>query len=60
MRPSPNSSLHDASLVGEHVRCATVYRGQWLAVASGSAAPRHLQARDALLGWPHEQCRRRR
>ncbi len=52
--------LHDASLVGEHLRYAAVYRGQWLAVASWSAAARHLRARDGFIGWTHEQCRRRR
>lgn len=52
--------LHDASLVGEHLRYAAVYRGQWLAVASWSAAARYLRARDGFIGWTHEQCRRRR
>ncbi len=52
--------LRDASLVGEHLRYAAVHRGQWLAVASWSAAARHLKARDAFIGWTHEQCRRRR
>lgn len=52
--------LHDASLVGEHLRYAALYRGQWLAVTSWSAAARHLAARDAFIGWTLEQCRRRR
>lgn len=52
--------LHDATLVGEHMRYAAVHRGQWLAVAAWSAAARHLAARDAFIGWTHEQCRRRR
>lgn len=52
--------LHDASLVGEHLRYAAVHRGQWLAVASWSAPARHLKAREAFVGWTHEQCRRRR
>ena len=52
--------LRDASLVGEHLRYAAVCHGQWLAVASWSAAARHLKARDAFIGWSHEQCRRRR
>jgi len=30
--------LHDATLVGEHMRYAFVYKGQWLAVATWSAA----------------------
>lgn len=52
--------LRDASLVGEHMRYVALYRGQWLAVASWSAAARHLAAREAFIGWTHEQCRRRR
>ena len=45
--------LHDASLVGEHLRYVAVYRGQWLAVASWSAAARYLRARDGFIGWTH-------
>jgi hypothetical protein len=52
--------LHDATLVGEHLRYAVVYRGQWLALASWSAAALHLRDRDEFIGWTHEQCRRRR
>ena len=52
--------LHDATLVGEHMRYAVVYRGQWLALASWSAAALHLRDRDQFIGWTHEQCRRRR
>ena len=52
--------LHDATLVGEHLRYALTYRGQWLAVATWSAAAFHLKARDAFIGWSAEQCRRRR
>jgi hypothetical protein len=52
--------LHDATLVGEQLRYAFVYRGQWLAVATWSAAALHLKARDAFIGWSQEQCRRRR
>jgi hypothetical protein len=52
--------LHDATLVGEHVRYAAVYRGRWLALASWSAAALHLRERDRFIGWTHEQCRRRR
>lgn len=52
--------LHDATLVGEHLRYAAVYRGQWLAVASWSAAARFLRDRDEFIGWTHEQCRCRR
>jgi hypothetical protein len=52
--------LHSVSLVGEHLRYAFVYRGQWLAVATWSAAAFHLKDRDAFIGWNSEQCRRRR
>lgn len=52
--------LHDATLVGEHLRYAAVHRGQWLAVATWSAAAFHLKDRDEFIGWDHEQCRRRR
>lgn len=52
--------LHDATLVGEHLRYAAVFRGQWLAVATWSAAAFHLKDRDQFIGWTHEQCRRRR
>lgn len=52
--------LHDATLVGEHLRYAAVYQGQWLAVASWSAASRFLRDREEFVGWTHEQCRRRR
>lgn len=52
--------LHDATLVGEHLRYAVVYRGRWLALASWSAAALHLRDRDEFIGWNHEQCRRRR
>lgn len=52
--------LHDASLVGEHLRYAFVYRRQWLAVATWSAAAFHLKARDQFIGWTAEQGRRRR
>ncbi len=52
--------LRDATLVGEHLRYAAVYRGQWMALASWSAAALHLRDRDQFIGWTHEQCRRRR
>lgn len=51
--------LHSASLVGEHLRYAFVYRGQWLAVATWSSAAFHLKDRDEFIGWDPEQCRRR-
>lgn len=51
--------LHDVTLVGEHLRYAFVYRGQWLAVATWSSAAFHLKDRDQFIGWTSEQCRRR-
>ena len=52
--------LHDVTLVGEHLRYAFVYRGQWLAVAIWSSAAFHIKDRDQFIGWSSEQsCRRR-
>ena len=42
--------LHSANLVGEHLRYAFVYRGQWLALATWSAAAFHIKPRDAYIG----------
>ena len=52
--------LHDATLVGEHLRYAVTYKGKWLAVATWSGAALHLKARDQFIGWTAEQCRCRR
>lgn len=52
--------LHNATLVGEQMRYAAIYKGQWLAVATWSAAAFHLKDRDQFIGWTLEQCRRRR
>ena len=52
--------LHNATLVGEHLRYALLYEGRWLAVAAWSSAAFHLRDRDSFIGWSHEQCRRRR
>jgi hypothetical protein len=52
--------LQDATLVGEHLRYALVYKGQWYAVATWGAPALHLKARDAFIGWTPEQCRTRR
>jgi hypothetical protein len=52
--------LKDAALVGEHLRYAFVYKGQWLAVATWGAAALHIKPRDAFIGWTAEQCRTRR
>ena len=52
--------LHDATVVGEQLRYALIYKGGWLAVATWSAAALHLKARDEFIGWTAEQCRARR
>lgn len=52
--------LKDATIVGEHLRYAILYRGKWLGVATWSAAAFHIKARDEYIGWSAEQCRRRR
>ena len=51
--------LHSAQLVGEQLRYAVVWKGQWLAVATWSAAALHLKPRDAFIGWSQEQRRQR-
>jgi hypothetical protein len=51
--------LKSAQLVGEHLRYVAEYRGQWLALASWSAAALHLKARDGFIGWGEEQRRMR-
>ena len=51
--------LHSAQLVGEQLRYAVLWKGQWLAVAAWSAAALHLKARDAFIGWTEEQRRQR-
>ena len=52
--------LHDATLVGEQLRYAATYKGQWLALATWSGAAFHIKDRDQFIGWDCEQCRRRR
>jgi hypothetical protein len=52
--------LHDATLVGEHLRYAITYQGRWLGVATWSGAAFHIKDRDEFIGWDFEQCRRRR
>ncbi len=51
--------LHSAQLVGEQLRYAVLWKGQWLAVAAWSAAALHLKARDKFIGWTEEQRRQR-
>ena len=43
--------LKSSQIVGEHLRYVAEYRGQWLALASWSAAALHLKARDGFIGW---------
>lgn len=51
--------LRSAAVVGEHLRYVATYRGQWLALASWTAAALHLKARDQFIGWNEEQRRAR-
>jgi hypothetical protein len=51
--------LHNANLVGEHLRYAVIWRGQWLAVAAWSAAAFHIKPRDQFIGWTDAQRRAR-
>jgi hypothetical protein len=51
--------LHSAKLVGEQLRSAVSWKGQWLAVATWSAPALHLKARDRYIGWTEEQRRQR-
>ena len=51
--------LKNGHLVGEHLRYVAEYKGQWLALASWSAAALHLKARDRFIGWTEEQRRTR-
>lgn len=51
--------LRSSQLVGEHLRYVVTWRGQWLALATWSAAALHLKARDQFIGWSEEQRRQR-
>lgn len=51
--------LESAALVGEQLRYAVSYQGQWLALLGWSAAAWHLQGREAWIGWSAEQRRGR-
>lgn len=51
--------LKNACLVGEHLRYIATYNGQWLGLATWSAAALHLKGREAFIGWTEEQRRRR-
>ena len=52
--------LKNATLVGEHLCYVAEYQGTWLALLGWAAPARHLQPRDAWVGWSKEQlpCRR--
>lgn len=56
---SAHHYLKSSGVVGRHVRYVAEYRGQWLALATWSAAARHVKARDETIGWDDEQRRRR-
>ena len=51
--------LKNAQVVGEHLRYVAAYRGQWLALATWSAAALHIKPRDRCIGWSEEQRRTR-
>ena len=51
--------LHSAKLVGEQLRYAVTWKGQWLAVATWSTAALHIKPRDRFIGWSEEQRRQR-
>jgi predicted transposase YbfD/YdcC len=51
--------LKNGHVVGEQLRYVAEYRGQWLALATWSAAALHIKARDRFIGWSEEQRRRR-
>jgi hypothetical protein len=51
--------LHNGTLVGEQLRYAVSYQGQWLALLGWSAAAWNLSSREAWLNWTEDQrCRR--
>lgn len=51
--------LHNATLVGEQLRYAASYHGQWVALLGWSAPAWHLAAREAWINWSEEQRRSR-
>ncbi len=52
--------LKSASLVGEQLRYAAEYQGQWLVLLGWNAPALHLKAREAWIGWSPEQLDSRR
>ncbi len=51
--------LRNARMVGEQLRYAVSYQGQWLALLGWSAPAWHLEARDAWINWSADQRRAR-
>ncbi|MCX6892082.1 MAG: DUF4338 domain-containing protein, partial [Verrucomicrobia bacterium] len=51
--------LKNANLVGEQVRYALSYQGQWVALLGWSAASLQFKDREAWLGWSNLQRRSR-
>jgi len=51
--------LKSSVLVGEHMRYAATFEGEWLALGAWSAAALHLKGRDQWIGWSDEQRHRR-
>jgi hypothetical protein len=47
--------LQSATLIGEQLRYAASYQGQWLALLGWSAPAWHLKPRDQWLNWSEEQ-----
>jgi hypothetical protein len=52
--------LKSAMLVGEQLRYAAEYQGQWLVLLGWNAPALHLKAREAWIGWSPEQLDSRR
>jgi hypothetical protein len=51
--------LRNPRLVGEQLRYAASYQGQWLALLGWNAAAWHLAPREAWIGWSEDQRRMR-
>jgi hypothetical protein len=52
--------LKSASMVGEQLRYAAEYQGQWLVLLGWCAPAMHLKAREAWIEWSPEQLSQRR
>jgi hypothetical protein len=51
--------LHDSTLAGQNLRYVAILDGQWVALATFSAAALHLKAREKWIGWtPRQRARR--